>query len=589
MSSSSGLPLGWVRAQLDEVFEPRSTRVAPGDFPESPYIGMEHVEGQTNRLIGTVKASTMSSSAAKFCAGDVLYGRMRPYLNKVVLPQFEGLASAEFIVFPTTTGIDNKFLLWRLSSSDFVKFACSQYEGDRPRVKFDRLGKFNLLLPPSTEQTRIVETLEELLSDLDAGVAELKAAQRKLAQCRRSLLKAAVEGTLTADWRDARTQTGEPQETGTELLQRILTERRARWEINQLARYAEQGKTPPKGWQAKYNEPETPESANLPSIPEGWTWASIEQIASDERYSLAIGPFGSNLKVSDYREEGVPLVFVRNIRSSNYGGGYTKYVTHAKAAELSAHGIQSGDVLITKMGEPPGDADVYPHDQPPAVITADCIKVRCESEMMQARFLAAVINSNLGKQQIKPITQGVAQKKVSLGRFSTLAVPLPGMEEQQEICSRLMDVSREIDSQSAAVEHSLNQSTAQRKNILKAAFAGQLVPQDSNDEPATVLLARIRAARNDREKQPKVTKKKQQKEIAAVVRKLIDVLAEAGDWVLAQEAFRRCGVVDGALTDQIEALYAELRALDKAGRLEIDVVVDEQGRKLSDRLKLAVG
>ncbi|MNF93312.1 hypothetical protein D3C84_759840 [compost metagenome] len=71
-----------------------------------------------------------------------------------------------------------------------------------------------------------------------------------------------------------------------------------------------------------------------------------------------------------------------------------------------------------------------------------------------------------------------------------------------------------------------------------------------------------------------------------MVSKLINVLAEAGDWVPAQEAFRRCGVADGALTGQIEDLYAELRALDKAGRLAVEAVTDTQGRKLYDRLKL---
>jgi type I restriction enzyme S subunit len=143
--------------------------------------------------------------------------------------------------------------------------------------------------------------------------------------------------------------------------------------------------------------------------------------------------------------------------------------------------------------------------------------------------------------------------------------------------------------QEAAIEHSLKQSAAQRKNILKTAFSGQLVPQDPNDEPANVLLARIRAERVERDRQPKVRKTKPKKEIAAMVSKLIDVLAEAGDWVPAQEAFRRCGVADGALTDQLEALYAELRALDKTGRLAVEAVTDAQGRKLHDRLKLLAG
>ncbi|MNJ68370.1 hypothetical protein D3C77_646110 [compost metagenome] len=112
------------------------------------------------------------------------------------------------------------------------------------------------------------------------------------------------------------------------------------------------------------------------------------------------------------------------------------------------------------------------------------------------------------------------------------------------------------------------------------------MPQNQSDEPASVMLHRIRAERAERDKLPKVRKTKQQKEIDAVVSKLIDVLAEAGDWISAQEAFRRCGVADGALTSRIEELYAELRALDKAGRLAVEAVTDEQGRKLHDRLKL---
>jgi type I restriction enzyme S subunit len=93
---------------------------------------------------------------------------MRPYLNKVVRPEFDGLASAEFIVFPESPALDPDFLLKRITSSDFVQFACSQYEGDRPRVKFDQLGKFVIEVPPRAEQTRIVAKLEELLSDLPA-------------------------------------------------------------------------------------------------------------------------------------------------------------------------------------------------------------------------------------------------------------------------------------------------------------------------------------------------------------------------------------------------------------------------------------
>lgn len=559
VGASSELPASWMVAAIEDiaVLSPKfgAEGMNAGDLVH--FVPMTAVAEN----FGGIDISRLRSldevrkGYTSFAEADVLFAKITPCMENgkgalvPPLPHKYAFGSTEFHVLRPSAAVSSKWLAHYLSQPDFRKIARRNMIGTagQMRVPSSWLASAGIPLAPIAEQTRIVEKLEELLSDLDAGVAELKAAQRKLAQYHQSLLKAAVEGTLTADWRaarqesqkrpdpssrrrlstaegvvkprssalrsdatnarskspDSRLRGNDDQkgnapdcETGANLLQRILTERRGRWETRQLAKFAEQGKTPPKDWKAKYNEPATPESVSLPAIPPDWTWASIEQIASDERYSLAIGPFGSNLKVPDYREEGVPLVFVRNIRSGNYGGDYTKYVTSEKASELSAHGIQPGDVLITKMGEPPGDADVYPYDQPPAVITADCIKVRCGREVMQARFLVAVINSSIGKQQIKPITQGVAQKKVSLGRFSLIAVPLPGMEEQQEICARLVDVSKEIDAQSAAVEHSLKQATAQRKNILKAAFVGQLVPQDPNDEPASALLERIRAGQS---------------------------------------------------------------------------------------------
>ncbi|MGQ3051854.1 MAG: restriction endonuclease subunit S [Roseateles sp.] len=105
------------------------------------------------------------------------------------------------------------------------------------------------------------------------------------------------------------------------------------------------------------------------------------------------------------------------------------------------------------------------------------------------------MNSHIGKDQVKPMTQGVAQKKVSLGRFSKLAVPVPPLQEQVAILLKLHEAEREEQSLTIALERALQQSTAQRQNLLRAAFAGQLVPQDPADEPAAELLARIRAER----------------------------------------------------------------------------------------------
>ena len=435
-------------------------------------------------------------------------------------------------------------------------------------------------LPPSAEQTRIVAKLEELLTDLDAGVAELKTAQKKLEQYRQSLLKAAVEGVLTAEWRAKHT----PTETGAQLLKRILSERRTRWEAKQLAKFKEQGKAPPKDWQMKYPEPVQPDTTNLLELPEGWIWASVDQCSLDDS-AITDGPFGSNLKSSHYKESGPRVIRLQNIGDGVFYDAKA-HISESHFAELAKHSVQEGDLVIAMLGEVLPRACMIPSGVAPAIVKADCARVRVNEVLINPMLLMSQLNSKPIRDALVKFVKGIGRPRVNLGHIRAIPVALCSIAEQMQIEVLLSDAQRSIDQQNEALGLSFKQSTAQRQNILRAAFVGQLVPQDPNDEPASVLLERIRAERWERDKQPKVRRTKQQKEIVTMVNKLIDVLAIAGDWVPAQEAFRRCGVVDGAETDQIEALYAELRTLDKTGRLAVEVVSDAQGRKLHDRLKL---
>lgn len=199
----ANLPQGWIKKPLAEIIEPRGEKVSPQEFPSLDFIGMDHVESQTTKIIGSVPASSMKSNAARFYKNDVLYGRLRPYLNKVTQPSFDGLASAEFIVFPDSPLIKSKFLKYRLNAADFVSFASHLNEGDRPRVGFDQIGTFQILVPPPTEQKRIVAKIEELFSELDKGIESLKTAREQLKVYRQAVLKHAFEGKLTAQWREA--------------------------------------------------------------------------------------------------------------------------------------------------------------------------------------------------------------------------------------------------------------------------------------------------------------------------------------------------------------------------------------------------
>ena len=203
MENEKELPAGWESDFLENMIQPRGEKALPSDYPHLKFVGMDHVESKTTKIIGCVAASEMKSSAARFYIGDVLYGRLRPYLNKVTKVNFNGLASAEFIVFPDSKVLNNSYLKHRLNAADFVRFAAHLNEGDRPRVSFEQIGKFAILLPPLAEQHRIVAKIEELFSELDKGLENLRAAQQQLKVYRQAVLQWAFEGKLTAEWRKA--------------------------------------------------------------------------------------------------------------------------------------------------------------------------------------------------------------------------------------------------------------------------------------------------------------------------------------------------------------------------------------------------
>jgi len=192
------LPEGWCWTKLSEIAEHSQKRVHPQSYPKLPYIGLENIEAHTTRLLGTMPSELMRSTADSFSAGDVLYGRLRPYLNKVISPEFEGLCSTEFIVFREGSIIFNKYLLYILNSQKFVSFSNGLNSGDRPRVKFEQLAIFSLPLPPYQEQKRIVYEIEKYLSVIREVEKSINTTLSRMTHLRQSILKQAFEGRLVS-------------------------------------------------------------------------------------------------------------------------------------------------------------------------------------------------------------------------------------------------------------------------------------------------------------------------------------------------------------------------------------------------------
>lgn len=140
---------------------------------------------------------------------------------------------------------------------------------------------------------------------------------------------------------------------------------------------------------------------------------------------------------------------------------------------MRAHRVEAGDLLITKMGDPPGDVCIYPAHRPPAIITADCIKFRLAQDIASSQFFAYAIESDLVQKQILGITKGVAQLKVSLGRFGSIALPLPPITEQHRVIAevdRRLSLRDEIEAQ---VEANLIRSSNLRQAVLHRCFSHQ--------------------------------------------------------------------------------------------------------------------
>lgn len=400
--------------------------------------------------------------------------------------------------FVPESDVSGQYLAWQLMAKEReVLSKCSKDGTTVASIEGPALARFPLAIAPAAQQARIVAKLEEVLSDLDAGVTELKAAQKRLAQYRQSLLKAAVEGALTAGWRAQH----QPAETGAQLLERILAERRARWEARQLAKFNEQGKTPPKDWKAKYPDPQAYGVIDRHDVPETWTWTTLGQC-----FHVAVGATPSR-KEPSYWGGDIPWVSSGEVRFERITAT-KELITQAGIDNSSTELNPKGSVLLGMIGEGKtrGQVAILGID---AANNQNCAAIRVSETNVPPEYVYAWLWSRY--EQTRRGSSGNNQPALNKSLVERMSLPLPPLEEAAEIVAVLEIQLQAIAQQERWIEKLLQQSTAQRQNILRAAFTGQLVPQDPTDEPASALLARIRAERAAHEgvKKPRGRKAKE--------------------------------------------------------------------------------
>ena len=191
-----GLPEGWIFLPFGNI-KPSTERFDPIKEENRRYVGLEHIEKDTGRIIGSLESKTTVSLKTIFCKGDLLYGKLRPYLNKAVVADFDGVCSTDILVFQQNPFIANIFLKLCLLKSDFVEFANSTATGvQHPRTSHKKLSDYPIPLPPLSEQHRIVSKIESIFGNIDSIEKQVNDAVRSLNTLKQSVLKLAFEGKL---------------------------------------------------------------------------------------------------------------------------------------------------------------------------------------------------------------------------------------------------------------------------------------------------------------------------------------------------------------------------------------------------------
>lgn len=332
-----------------------------------------------------------------------------------------------------------------------------------------------LPFPPLAQQRRIVARIDALFAEIGEGEAALAEARKGLDIFRRALLKAAVTGELTRDWRAA----NPASETGHDLLARIAEKRITKGTKKRRSRH-EADAAPL-------------DTAAMPELPETWAWASLNQVKiGDQRNGISIAgssspPGVKAMRLDALTAEGLNLEAVR-------------YIPLQKD-RVADYLVNAGDLLVSRANGSPefvGRA-VFVEDIKESVVFPDTvIRYPLGARHLTGRWIELAWSSPLGRSQIRRLAKTTAGiLKISQEDIAQIVLPIPPPTETAEILLRVSGALSACADTLAALDAEVADAARLKQSILKAAFEGRLVPQDAADEPASTLLARFAVDRSE--------------------------------------------------------------------------------------------
>jgi type I restriction enzyme S subunit len=463
-----GLPPGWALSTIGEVAEvnPKTPFDELPSHQAIPFVPMAAVSEETGEIdFSNVRSvAEVSKGYVRFAEGDVLFAKITPCMENGKVAPVSGMAGAigagstEFHVL-RPRAIDQRFLWYWLVDRSFRADASRHMSGSagQLRVPVDFLRSADLRLPPLAEQRRIVARIDELFDEIAQGEAALGETRKGLEVFRRALLKAAVTGELTQDWR----RSNSVDESGQDVVNRLGAGAPVRARRGLTSRGSD-------------------DLAGLPQLPSKWTWGRLSRLGNFGRGRSRHRPR------NDERLYGNAMPFVQTGSVANAEDYITSFDQSYSAFGVAQSRVwPTGTLCIT----------IAANIAKTAITTFDCCFPDSVVGLVPGHGISAYwvhLWMQTIQKRLERFAPATAQKNINLQVLDGVMVPIPPTRELEEILRRVNEGLNTSRDTLAQIDADAADAARLRQSILKAAFEGRLVQQDDHDEPASVLLARVR-------------------------------------------------------------------------------------------------
>ncbi|MFK5950524.1 MAG: restriction endonuclease subunit S [Methylococcales bacterium] len=470
------LPEGWERVPLKDA-----VHIILGQSPSSSTYnqegeGLPFFQGKTEfgKMYPTVRK--WCTEPKKIAEQEDVLVSVRAPVGPTNLAPYECAIGRGLAALRPLGGSDSKYFLYlirRYQNNLAALGTGTTFEA----ISGDTLKNFLVPIAPLEQQKRIVAKIEELFFHIDAGIEALKKAKQLLKQYRQSVLKAAVTGELTKEWREANKDKLEP---ASQLLERILAEREneytrklEKWEkgLAGWSNNGEKGKKPSKPQKIKVlDEISHSSNTSLWSIPENWSWIKLGNLAVD----VFDGPFGSNLKSNDYVEDGVRVIRLENIGCLVFKDKKVTYITEKKYETLKKHTVSAGDIIFSSFVAVGTRVVVLPDNIVKAINKADCFCVRAFGDSINATYLANFLSTTSTYKRLENQVHGATRPRINTTQLKELEVPICSDLEQMEIVCLTGEKFEAIARLEKEIDYQLIKAEKNKQSVLASAFQGKI-------------------------------------------------------------------------------------------------------------------